>query len=60
MDRLLSRTYSVGWVALINGVATDAYIAHDWDCIKAAYYRGQLTDEALQWLADDQGDTGVS
>lgn len=54
MEKLLGRTHSVGQVARINGVDTDAYVAGDWDSIETAFYRGHLTDEEFQRLADRQ------
>lgn len=54
MDKLLNWTYSFGHVARINGVATDAYITGDWDSIETAFYRGQLSDDEFQRLADRQ------
>lgn len=52
MEKLLSRVYSIGQVARINGVVTDAYIVGDWDSIERAFYRRQLTDQEFQRLAD--------
>ncbi|OSC22344.1 winged helix-turn-helix domain-containing protein [Mycobacterium vulneris] len=54
MHKLLNWTYSFGHVAHIDGVATDAYITGDWDSIEMAFYRGQLTDDEFQQLADRQ------
>ncbi|OBG56730.1 hypothetical protein A5669_15430 [Mycolicibacterium fortuitum] len=54
MKQLLSWSYSVGQVARVDGVATDAYITGDWDSIETAFYRGQLTDDEFQQLADRQ------
>lgn len=54
MQKLLDSTYSVGHVVRIDGVATDAYIAGDWDSIQNAFFRGQLTDDEFQRLADHQ------
>lgn len=54
MEKLLGWTYSVGQVARIDGVATDAYMTGDWDAIETAFYRGQLTDDEFQRLADRQ------
>lgn len=54
MDKLLNWTYSFGHVARVDGVATDAYITGDWDSIETALYRGQLSDEEFQQLADRQ------
>ena len=54
MEKLLSWKYSLGEVARINGVATDAYITGDWDSIETAYYRGQLADHEFQRLAHRQ------
>jgi hypothetical protein len=54
MGKLLNWTYSFGQVARIDGVATDAYITGDWDSIEMAFYRGQLTDDEFQQLADRQ------
>jgi hypothetical protein len=52
MHHLLGATFSVGQVVRINGVATDAYISGDWDDVETAFYRGQLTDDEFQRLAD--------
>lgn len=54
MDKLLKWRYTFGHVARINDVATDAYITGDWDAIETAYYRGQLSDDEFQQLADRQ------
>ncbi|MCW1821684.1 hypothetical protein A5731_02210 [Mycolicibacterium conceptionense] len=54
MEKLLGWTYSVGRVARVNDVATDAYITGDWDSIETAFYRGQLTDDEFQRLAERQ------
>ncbi|QZH66443.1 winged helix-turn-helix domain-containing protein [Mycolicibacterium farcinogenes] len=54
MERLLGWSYSVGQVVRINEVATDSYIAGDWDSIETAFYRGQLTDDEFQRLAERQ------
>lgn len=54
MQKLLDSTYSVGHVVRIDGVATDAYIAGDWDSIQNAFFRGQLADDEFQRLADHQ------
>lgn len=54
MEKLLGWRYSFGEVARINGVATDAYTAGDWDSIETAFYVGQLTDDEFQRLADRQ------
>lgn len=56
MAKLLGWTYSVGQVVRINGVATDAYITGDWDSIETAFYRGQLSGDEFQRLADRQLD----
>ena len=56
MNKLLNWHYTFGQVARINDVATDAYVAGDWDAIETAYYRGQLTDDEFQQLADRQRD----
>ncbi|WP_071287818.1 hypothetical protein [Mycolicibacterium llatzerense] len=52
MDSLLSWRYTFGRVACVGGVATDAYIAGDWDSICMAFYRGELTDDEFERLAD--------
>ncbi len=52
MERLLGWSYSVGQVVRINGVATDSYIVGDWDSIETAFYRGRLTDDEFQRLAN--------
>ncbi|GAT03803.1 putative uncharacterized protein [Mycolicibacterium fortuitum subsp. acetamidolyticum] len=59
MKQLLGWRYSVGQVARIDGVATDAYITGDWDSIETAFYGGQLTDEEFQRLADRQLHAGL-
>ncbi|MBN3459829.1 winged helix-turn-helix domain-containing protein [Mycobacterium sp. DSM 3803] len=55
MEKLLGWKYMPGQVVRINGVATDAYIAGDWDFVETAYYRGQLSDGEFQRLADRPG-----
>ncbi|MEX3644728.1 winged helix-turn-helix domain-containing protein [Mycolicibacterium porcinum] len=54
MGKLLGWKYSVGRVARIDGVATDAYMTGDWDAVETAFYRGQLADDEFQRLADRQ------
>jgi hypothetical protein len=51
MERLLNWKYSFGGVVRIDGVATDAYTADDWDDIEMAFYRGLLSDDEFQALA---------
>lgn len=60
MEQLMGRTYNVGRVTRINGVATDAYITGDWDSVETAFYRGQLTDDEFQELADRQLRAGLA
>ncbi|OBI78314.1 hypothetical protein A5664_18040 [Mycolicibacterium fortuitum] len=60
MEKLTNWNYSVGEVARISGVATDAYITSDWDSIEAAFYRGHLTDEEFRRLAEERLRTGLS
>jgi hypothetical protein len=50
MDRLLAWTFSFGGVVRVDGVATDAYAAGDWDEIEMAFYRGLLSDDEFQAL----------
>ncbi len=52
MDTLLSWSYTFGSVACVDGVATDAYVSGDWDVICAAFYRGDITDDEFERLAD--------
>lgn len=52
MGRLLNRTFSVGRVPSINGVATDAYIPGDWDDIEMAYYRDLLSEHEVDQLME--------
>lgn len=52
MDTLLSRWYTFGAVVTIDGVATDAYVAGDWDQVVMALYCGDLTGSEFQRLAD--------
>lgn len=52
MNTLLSWSYTFGSVACIDGIATDAYVAGDWDGIRMAFYLGELTDDEFQQLAD--------
>lgn len=59
MEKLLGWKFGLGEVARINGVATDAYVAGDWDSIETAFYRGQLTDDEFQRLADHQFHTDL-
>jgi hypothetical protein len=57
MGDLLNRTYSVGHVPSINGVATDAYLPGDWDQIEVAYYGDRLSRQEFRRLMDRQRDT---
>jgi len=52
MDALLSWSSTFGDVVYIDGYATDAYIAGDWDRIPMAFYRGELTEDEFQRIAD--------
>ncbi|PQM45001.1 hypothetical protein C1Y40_04840 [Mycobacterium talmoniae] len=52
METLLKWDYSFGSVVHIDGVATDAYTTGDWDAIEMAFYRGLLSDDEFQALAD--------
>ncbi|WP_238963262.1 helix-turn-helix domain-containing protein [Mycobacterium paraintracellulare] len=54
MDRLLNWKYSLGAVVRIEGVATDAYTTGDWDDIEMAFYRGVLSGDEFQALAERQ------
>lgn len=54
MDRLLNWKYSFGAVVRIEGVATDAYTTGDWDDIEMAFYRGVLSGDEFQALAERQ------
>ncbi len=54
MATLLKWTYTFGRVVHVGDVATDAYMSGDWDAIEMAFYRGQLTDDEFQQLADRQ------
>ena len=54
MERLLNWKYSFGGVVRIDGIATDAYTTGDWDDIEMAFYRGLLSDEEFQALAERQ------
>jgi hypothetical protein len=54
MERLLNWKYSFGGVVRIDGVATDAYTTGDWDDIEMAFYRGLLSDDEFQTLAERQ------
>lgn len=56
MGKLMHWRYTVGGVVRISGVATDVYMTGDWDAIELAFYRGQLSDEEFQQLADRQRD----
>ena len=51
MNRLLNWRYSFGGVVRVDGVATDAYAAGDWDEIELAFYRGLLADDEFDALA---------
>ncbi len=59
MDRLMKWRYTFGDVVRIGGVATDAYVTGDWDAIEMAFYRGQLSDDEFQQLADRQRDASL-
>lgn len=52
MTNLLRWRYRYGSVVRVGGVACDAYAAGDWDDIEMAYYRGLLSDNEFQKLAD--------
>ena len=52
MDRLLNWHYEFGHVPYVDGVATDAYTAGDWDDIEQAYYRDRLTDDEFTRLVE--------
>lgn len=54
MDKLLNWKYTFGRVVHIGDEATDAYMSGDWDTIEMAFYRGQLSDDEFQQLADRQ------
>ncbi|WP_079634650.1 winged helix-turn-helix domain-containing protein [Mycobacteroides abscessus] len=54
MAKLLRWKYSFGAVARVNGVATDAYTAGDWDEVEMAYYRGLLSDNEFHQLSSHQ------
>lgn len=54
MARLLHGKYSIGTVARVKGVATDAYTAGDWEGIELAYSRGLLSDDEFDALASRQ------
>lgn len=54
MERLLNWKYSFGGVVRIDGVATDAYTTGDWDDIEMAFYRGLLSDNEFQAIAESQ------
>lgn len=56
MDTLMKWRYTFGDVVRFNGAATDAYMTGDWDAIEMAFYRGQLSDDEFQRLADRQRD----
>ncbi|MGV0644036.1 winged helix-turn-helix domain-containing protein [Mycolicibacterium sp. XJ879] len=51
MDRLLNWEYSVGGAVRVDGVVTDAYKTGDWDDIEMGFYRGLLTDDEFERLA---------
>lgn len=44
MAQLIDWPYTFGVVPRVDGVATDAYVAGDWDQVKSAHYRDLLTD----------------
>ncbi|MFC6127518.1 hypothetical protein [Mycolicibacterium llatzerense] len=52
MGALLSWSYSFGSVVYVDSFVTDAYISGDWDDICMAFYRGELTDDEFQRVAD--------
>jgi transcriptional regulator with XRE-family HTH domain len=52
MKRLLNWKYSFGEVVRVDGVATDAYTTGDWDDIEMAFYRGLLSADEFQALAE--------
>lgn len=52
MDTLLGWNYHFGGVEYVDGVATDAYTARDWDDIEQAYYRDRLTDDEFARLVE--------
>jgi hypothetical protein len=54
MKLLMDWRYCLGGVVRIGGVVTDAYTTGDWDAIEMAFYRGQLSDDEFQRLADRQ------
>lgn len=50
MDTSLNWQYEVGRVEYVDGVATDAYTARDWDDVEQAYSRYRLTDDEFTRL----------
>lgn len=52
MDKLLNWRYSFGGVVRVDGVLTDAYTTGDWDEIEMAFYRGLLSDDEFEKLAE--------
>jgi hypothetical protein len=51
MDKLLSWSYTFGSVPCIDGVATDAYVAGDWDGVMMAFYLDQLSEAEFERIA---------
>lgn len=56
MERLMGWRYTFGYLPTVNGHETDAYITGDWNEVELAYYRGFLTDDQFQALADRQNE----
>ncbi|WP_441347089.1 winged helix-turn-helix domain-containing protein [Rhodococcus sp. 06-156-3C] len=54
MRRLFTFDYSVGTHPTVNGHETDAYVPGDFDDVEQAFYRGLLTPQQFQVLADRQ------
>ncbi|WP_409431006.1 hypothetical protein ACJEIK_02795 [Mycobacterium sp. SMC-16] len=52
MQSLLSWSYTFGDVARVDGVATDAWIRGDWDCVEMAFYVDKLTDDEFERVAE--------
>ena len=52
MDTLLGWKYEFGGVEYVDGVATDAYTARDWDDIEQAYYCDRITDDEFARLVE--------
>jgi Homeodomain-like domain len=51
MERLRNWPYSFGSVPRIDDVATDAYMAGDWDQVMSAHYRDLISDDEFAELA---------